>query len=152
MSVHLRVNGESYEVDASPFATLAEVLREHCGLTGTKVGCAVGYCGACTVLLDGRPVHACCMVVGDCVDATITTVEGVRDEPAGATVVEAFARHGAVQCGFCTTGFVMSAVGIPEAACRSRGTVRDYLVGNICRCTGFAKIVDAVCDVKGVSQ
>jgi aldehyde oxidoreductase len=152
MSIRLRVNGATREVDAPPFATLADVLREHCGLIGTKVGCAVGYCGACTVLLDGMPVHACCMVAGDCVDAAITTVEGVRDEPAGAEVVEAFERHGAVQCGFCTTGFVMSTVGMPPRGCRSRGEVRDYLVGNICRCTGFAKIVDAVCDVHGVGR
>ncbi|WP_310961275.1 (2Fe-2S)-binding protein [Nocardioides terrisoli] len=151
MTFELKVNGRVHVVSSSPFSTLAEVLREDCGLTGTKIGCGVGYCGACTVLLDGEPVHACCMIAGDCVDAVITTIEGAREEPEGAEVISACARLGAVQCGFCTAGFVMSAVGMPDAACRSRASVRDYLVGNICRCTGYAKLIDAVYEAKQVA-
>jgi aerobic carbon-monoxide dehydrogenase small subunit len=145
VTVTLKVNGEARSVDCSPTLTLAEVLRDHLGLTGTKLGCAVGYCGACTVLLDGRPVHACCMVAGDCEDAEITAIEGLRDDPVGAAVIDAMAEHGAVQCGFCSPGFVVSAVGLlRERARPSAEEVRAHLVGNICRCTGYHPIIKAV--------
>lgn len=148
MTFGLTVNGVRREVDAPPATTLIDVLRDDLGLTGAKVGCGIGFCGACTVHLDGRPVHACCVVAGDCTDAEITTVEQTAQTPLGRQVVSAVAAHGAVQCGFCTPGFVMSAVGLlTENPQPTRAEVNEYLVGNICRCTGFAKLVGAVCAV-----
>jgi aerobic-type carbon monoxide dehydrogenase small subunit (CoxS/CutS family) len=152
MDYRLQVNGTSYDISAAPFETLVTVLRDHCQLTGTKVGCRVGYCGACTVLLDGLPVHACCVVAADCVDSVVTTIEQAATEPLGERVIAEFERQGAVQCGYCTPGFVMTAAGMPAAAACSRQAVRDYLVGNICRCTGFVKPVDAICTARGVTR
>ncbi|KAB2812933.1 MULTISPECIES: (2Fe-2S)-binding protein [Pimelobacter] len=153
MTWELNVNGVPRTIEAPPSALLVDVLRDELGLVGTKVGCGIGYCGACTVHLDGKPVHACCVIAGDCEDAAVETIEQVSTTPCGRTVVDAFAENGAIQCGFCTPGFVMSTTGLlAETPAPDEAEVRDYLVGNICRCTGFTKIVAAVCDAAGREQ
>ncbi|MDR7402952.1 MAG: (2Fe-2S)-binding protein [Armatimonadota bacterium] len=140
----LRVNGGAYRVRAEAARTLLEVLREDLGLTGTKCGCDEGDCGACTVLLDGEPVNACLVLAVHAQGREITTVEGLADgrwHP----VQEAFAAEGAVQCGFCTPGMLLSAVALlarnPDPA---EEDIRRGLSGNLCRCTGYVRIVRAV--------
>jgi carbon-monoxide dehydrogenase small subunit len=151
VSVALRfeLNGEprALEVDAS--ATLLAVLREQCGLTGTKYGCGLGECGACTVHLDGRPVLACLTPVLQAGGARVTTVEGIGRD--GLTRLQAaLVRHGALQCGFCTPGLVMSATALlAEVPHPTADDVRQRLVGNVCRCTGYTKIVEAILDAAG---
>jgi carbon-monoxide dehydrogenase small subunit len=145
MPITLTVNGEQRRLDCAPSAPLLEALREHLGLTGTKAGCEIGYCGACTVLLDGRAAHSCCIVAGDCEDAEITTIEGVAEDAVGEAVRDCMTSRGAVQCGYCTPGFVVSAVALLRERPRpDRDEVRAFLSGNMCRCTGYTKIVDAI--------
>ncbi len=153
--LRLVVNGEARTLAASPQATLLEVLRYDLGLTGTKQGCDKGDCGACTVLLDGRPVLACLTLAALCEGHEVRTVEGLRT-PAGLHRLQAaFMRHGAAQCGFCTPGMLMSAAafleGRGDAGPPSREAVAEALSGNLCRCTGYVKIVDAVLDAAAES-
>jgi carbon-monoxide dehydrogenase small subunit len=147
MAIDLTVNGERHTIECSATAPLVEVLRDHLGLTGTKAGCEVGYCGACTVLLDGRAAHSCCMVAGDCDGLEITTIEGLGGDAVGAVVQGSFVRRGAIQCGYCTPGFVVSAVALLRERRRpDRGEIRGFLSGNMCRCTGYVKLVDAIAE------
>jgi CO/xanthine dehydrogenase Mo-binding subunit/aerobic-type carbon monoxide dehydrogenase small subunit (CoxS/CutS family) len=149
-TIVLSVNGVAHHVAADPGARLTDVLREGLGLTGTKVGCDAGDCGACTVLVDGRQVCACLVGAAQADGASITTVEGLAATPLGARLQAAFARHGAAQCGICTPGMLMAAIDLlqrdpmPTAA-----AVHDALGGVLCRCTGYLKIVEAVRDVAG---
>jgi len=150
-SVELIVNGDRYEVAVDPWRSLAEALREDLRLTGTKIGCNHGDCGACTVLLDGRPVCSCLFLAVEADGRPITTVEGLAESGAELHPVQkAFVEHGAIQCGFCTPGMVLSAVslleGEPEA---DEARIRRGLAGNLCRCTGYAKVVDAVVAAAG---
>ena len=150
-SVELIVNGDRYEVAVDPWRSLAEALREDMRLTGTKIGCNHGDCGACTVLLDGRPVCSCLFLAVEADGRPITTVEGLAESGAELHPVQkAFVEHGAIQCGFCTPGMVLSAVslleGEPEA---DEARIRRGLAGNLCRCTGYAKVVDAVVAAAG---
>lgn len=143
----LRVNGEAHEVVLRATDTLDRVLREQLGLTGTKVGCELGECGACTVLVDGAPTLSCLTLALEVVGATIRTIEGVAGPDGLHPLQQAFLDHGAAQCGYCTPGMIMSGLALlqrqptPDAA-----AVREALVGNLCRCTGYVKIVDAVVD------
>ena len=141
--VHLNVNGGHQDVSCAPDDTLLAVLRDRLGLTGTKFGCGIGYCGACTVLVDGAAAHSCCLLAATMEGREITTVEGIGDD-APDDVQTAFLEAGAVQCGYCTPGFVLSVRALlaenPEP---SEEQVRGFLTGNICRCTGFAAIVRA---------
>jgi aerobic-type carbon monoxide dehydrogenase small subunit (CoxS/CutS family) len=145
--VHLRldVNGERQEVAFAPHKTLLEVLREDLGLTGTKHGCELGECGTCTVLLDGRPVLSCLTLPVECEGRAITTVEGLAKEAELHPLQAAFAELGAAQCGYCTPGFLLVAEALlrekPEA---SRSEIAEALAGNLCRCTGYLKIFEAV--------
>ncbi len=141
----LRVNGETYETLTESNETLLEILRERLGLTGTKHGCELGECGACTVLLDGAPVLAC-LVLGDQIDdAEVTTVEGLADGSVLHPLQEAFMALGASQCGYCTAGMLLSAKALlDEQPDPTRDEIRAALAGNVCRCTGYASIVDAV--------
>ena len=143
--LRLRVNGETYETLTESNETLLEILRERLGLTGTKHGCELGECGACTVLLDGKPVLAC-LVLGDQIeDAEVTTVEGLADGSALHPLQEAFMALGASQCGYCTAGMLLSAKALlDEQPDPTREEIRAALAGNVCRCTGYASIVDAV--------
>src|SRR6202140_4171677 len=143
--IHLQVNGEPVEVAFAPHKTLLEVLREDLGLTGTKHGCELGECGCCAVLVDGRPVLSC-LALGIAVEGhQVTTVEGMADGGKLHPLQEAFAELGAAQCGYCTPGLLLSAKSLLETTPRpSRDEIREALAGNLCRCTGYIKILQAI--------
>ncbi|HEX4526659.1 MAG TPA: (2Fe-2S)-binding protein [Gaiellaceae bacterium] len=137
----LNVNGHGYEVLASVGTTLAEVLRDELSLTGTKVACGEGHCGACTVLVDGVPTLSCITLVHTVGEAKVTTIEGLRDHP----MVHAFVRADALQCGFCTPGQIISAVALVDAAPKpSTEEIRHAMAGNLCRCGAYPKIEEAI--------
>lgn len=145
--LRLVVNGEARELRVQPMRRLLDVLRLDLGLTGSKEGCGEGECGACTVLVDGSPVNACLIPVVQCDGATIVTIEGLAQHGGMRAIQRAFVRCGGAQCGICTPGMVVTAswlvdthVGkpLPEVA------IREHLAGNLCRCTGYGQIVDAV--------
>lgn len=141
----LTVNGEEHEVAFEPYKTLLEVLREDLDLTGTKHGCELGECGACTVLLDGEPVMSCLFLAVEAEGKAIETVEGLARAGEPDELQRAFAVTGAAQCGYCTPGFLMSATALlRKDSDPSREDVRQALAGNLCRCTGYMKIFDAV--------
>ena len=140
----LTVNGEARPVRAEVSDTLLSVLRDQLALTGAKRGCNQGVCGACTVLVDGRPMRSCLMLAATCRTRAIETVEGQLDGVRLSAVQSAFARHGAVQCGFCTPAMVLTVTALLRATPRpDREAVRDAVSGNLCRCSGYVKIVDA---------
>src|SRR5204862_5056331 len=142
----LRVNGGVYRVEAPVGQTLAETLRGDLGLTGTKVACAEGHCGACTVQLDGVPVLSCITLVHTIGDREVTTIEGLRDHP----VVDAFVRSDALQCGFCTPGQIVSAAALVDAEPElTSERVRHAMVGNLCRCGAYPRIEEAVLTWRG---
>jgi len=141
----LHVNGEAHEVSFLPHKSLLEVLREDLGLTGTKHGCELGECGTCTVLLDGQPQLSCLVLALECGDREITTVEGLADARGPHPLQTAFADLNAAQCGYCTPGFLMSAKALLDAdPDPDRETMRREFAGNLCRCTGYQKIYEAV--------
>lgn len=145
MLVTLTVNGEPRQADVPSAATLVELLREHLGLSGTKVGCGHGECGACTVILDGEPVNSCLVFAAQCNGREVTTIEGLRRDGALDPIQNAFVEAGAVQCGYCTPGMVMSAAALLASnATPTRDEIEEAISGNLCRCTGYVKIVDAV--------
>ena len=147
--IELTVNGNVHEVAVKPHDTLLEVLRETLGLIGTKEACGMGECGACTVLSDGKPVLSCLTLALDAVGKSIVTIEGIASGEALDPIQEAFVRSGAVQCGFCTPGMILT---VKELLDReenpSERQIREAISGNLCRCTGYAKIVEAVQAVK----
>ena len=137
----LRVNGGRHELDVPPGTTLAEALRDGIGLTGTKVACDEGHCGACTVLVDGAPTLSCITLAHRLEGREVTTIEGLRDHP----MVRAFVRADAVQCGFCTPGQIVSAVALVEGSPDpSPEEIRHRMAGNICRCGTYPKIEEAI--------
>jgi aerobic carbon-monoxide dehydrogenase small subunit len=145
-AVTLTVNDETRELFVEPRRLLIEALRDDLGLTGTKRGCEEGVCGCCTVLIDGRHVRACLMLTLQARGRSITTIEGLRGADGGLDPVqEAFIEHGALQCGYCTPGFVMTTKAfLRDCPSPTEAQVREGLSGNICRCTGYVKIVEAV--------
>jgi len=143
--IELSVNGEVWEVEAAPHRTLLEVLREDLGLTGAKEGCGLGTCGSCTVLIDGAPVLSCLTLALEAQGKNITTIEGLMKDNKPDPLQEAFVNHGALQCGWCTPGAIMSSKALLENNPNpSREEIREALAGNLCRCTGYKKIVEAV--------
>jgi aerobic carbon-monoxide dehydrogenase small subunit len=137
--LRLRVNGETHSVAAHPMSRLLDVLREELRLTGTKEGCGEGECGACTVLIEGEPVCACLVPVAQATDVEITTIEAVGpDHP----LQRAFTAHGGTQCGICTPGMILTALGLPPDA--PLDEIRQRLAGNICRCTGYEAIYRSI--------
>ncbi len=143
--VALDVNGERTQLLLPVHKTLLEVLREDMQLTGTKHGCELGECGTCTVLVDGRPELSCLLLPLQVEGRTITTVEGMATGAALHPLQQAFAELGAAQCGYCTPGILLSAKSLLEGNARpSRDEIREALAGNLCRCTGYSKILDAV--------
>jgi carbon-monoxide dehydrogenase small subunit len=150
MSPALRatVNGRPLEADVEPRRLLADVLREDAHLYGTHLGCEHGVCGACTVLVDGEPVRSCLMLAVQADGAEITTVEGLAPDGALHPLQEAFREHHALQCGFCTPGFLMTALHLlrERPDIEDEAEIREALAGNLCRCTGYSNIVDAVRD------
>jgi carbon-monoxide dehydrogenase small subunit len=145
VTVALTLNGEPVSLSAPARWTLADALRERLGATGTHLGCEHGVCGACTVLLDGEPVRACLLLAVQAHERRVETVEGLADGDELAPLQRAFHEHHALQCGFCTPGFLMTATALVRAgAGASEPEVREALSGNLCRCTGYAPIVAAV--------
>lgn len=151
VQVSLTVNGQPYQRTVEPRLTLADFLRDELGLTGTHLGCEHGVCGACTVLVDGRAVRSCLMFAVQADSCTILTVEGLTQDGQLHPLQEAFMRHNALQCGFCTPGFLMSALDFLEdiepGAQLTEDDVRVAISGNICRCTGYQGIVRAIAEV-----
>ncbi len=148
MRIELTVNGTVHRVDVEPRRTLADVVRDELGLTGTHLGCEHGVCGACTVLLDGEPVRSCLTFAVQADGAQVTTIEGVA-APDGTLhpLQESFRAHHGLQCGFCTPGMVLTALDLLRRnPVPTREEVREELSGNLCRCTGYVKILDAVLD------
>ena len=140
-----RVNGETVEVAFAPYKTLLEVLREDLALTGTKHGCELGECGACTVLLDGEPVLSCLVLGLDCAGREIRTIEGLAAGPELHPLQSAFADLGATQCGYCTPAILLTAAALLERSERpTRDEIREALSGALCRCTGYQQIFEAV--------
>ncbi|MEW6351442.1 MAG: (2Fe-2S)-binding protein [Thermodesulfobacteriota bacterium] len=141
----LTVNGDQIEVACSPNTTLLELLRDELGLTGVKEGCSEGVCGSCTVLMDGRPIRSCLTLALEADGHDILTIEGVASHGELHPIQQAFVERGAVQCGFCTPGMVLSAKALLDGNPNpSDDEIKTALAGNFCRCTGYAKILDAV--------
>lgn len=143
----LRINGADVECAFHPNKTLLEVLREDVGLTGTKHGCEMGHCGACTVVIDGQAVLSCLELGLEAQGRDVVTVEGLAKDGELHPIQAAFAQCGAAQCGYCTPGFLMTSAALLEGARGKRleeTAIRDALAGNLCRCTGYTKIIEAV--------
>jgi carbon-monoxide dehydrogenase small subunit len=146
----LNVNNDNYEVEIEPSRLLADVIREDIGLTGTKKGCEIGVCGACTVLLDGKAVSSCLMLAVHAVGKKITTIEGLMKNGELHPLQQAFVDYGAFQCGFCTPGMLMASKAmLDENPHPTEHEIREGLSGNLCRCTGYAKMIDAIKSVAG---
>jgi carbon-monoxide dehydrogenase small subunit len=147
MRISFIVNGYLHEIDVRPERTLLEVLREDLGLTGTKHGCDSGECGACTVLLDGKPVNSCLTLAVAARDREVLTIEGLSRDGELHPVQQAFVDHSALQCGFCGSGMILTAKALlDENPSPTRDEVRRALAGTLCRCSGYMPIVDAVMD------
>lgn len=147
-AITIEINGNSCELLVDGGETLLTTLREQLGMTGSKRGCNQGVCGACTVLIDGEPMRGCLMLTSACTDRSVTTIEGLADGMNLVPVQEAMVAHGGTQCGFCTSGMVLTlSAFIKKKPNPSREEVRYALSGNLCRCTGYTKIVDAAMDV-----
>jgi len=151
MKVSFEVNGRSCELDVAPMKRLLDVLREDLRLTGTKEGCGEGECGACTVLLDGRPVNSCLVPIAQVGGHAVRTIEAVaaHDDSVLTDVQQAMIDHGGAQCGICTPGIVVCAeAALAREPDATRERIRELLAGNLCRCTGYQRIVDAVADAQ----
>ena len=143
--LHLNVNGELIQVLIDASKTLLEVLREDLGLCGTKHGCELGECGACTVLLDRKPVMSCLVLALECKAARIETIEGMAGDGQLHPLQEAFAEHGGSQCGYCTPGMLLTAKSLLEKEVNpNKADIREALSGNLCRCTGYQQIIESV--------
>jgi carbon-monoxide dehydrogenase small subunit len=155
--IQFELNGKSVELKADPNQTLLWVLRTEFGLTGTKYGCGVGYCGSCTVLINGEAMRSCSMALGDVKDAKVITIEGLSENGKLHPVQQAFIDHDALQCGYCTPGMIMNAIGLlnqnPEP---TREDIINGMENNLCRCGAHTRIIDAVASaakaMKGVPQ
>jgi carbon-monoxide dehydrogenase small subunit len=146
-SITVTVNGAAERLDVPSNMTLLQMLREKLALTGTKNGCEAGECGACTVLLDGEPVNSCMMLAVEADGRHVTTVEGLAPEGELSPLQQAFVEHNAVQCGFCTPGMLISATALLRRNLHpSEDEIKEALVGNLCRCTGYVRIIDAIQD------
>ena len=145
IQIHLTVNGKKHQITTAPNRTLLNVLREDLGLTGTKEGCGSGECGACSVIMNDQPVNSCLVLIGQADGSAITTIEGISQSGRPHPLQKAFVEHGAVQCGFCTPGMIIASKALLDKnPTPSDEEVREALAGNICRCTGYTKIVEAV--------
>ena len=143
--LHLQINDESYDLYTSVHKTLLEVLREDLGLTGTKHGCELGECGVCSVLIDGQPILSCLTLPIEVQEQSITTIEGLATNGALHPLQEAFADLGAAQCGYCIPGMLLSAKAmLDENPHPTRQEIRAQMAGNLCRCTGYTKIIEAI--------
>ena len=143
--ITISVNGDTYEALVKPSTTMLDFLREHLFLTGTKKGCDTGECGACTVLLDGRAVNSCLVLAVDANGGQVTTVEGLGDPEHPHPLQKAFIEHGAIQCGYCTPGMLISSKALLDRSSNPSETeIKTALAGNLCRCGGYLKIIEAI--------
>ena len=144
ITVTLTLNGERRRFEIPPGRRLLDLLREDAGLTGTKEGCGAGECGACTVLLDGRPVTSCLVLAASCEGREVVTVEGLGGGTKAHPIQEALVAAGGIQCGFCTPGLAVTGAAIVDGEPVDEATLRRRLSGNLCRCTGYHKVLEAV--------
>jgi carbon-monoxide dehydrogenase small subunit len=149
VDIEFRLNGVARRISVPAHVSTLDMLREQLGLTGTKYGCGEGECGACTIIVDGGTVNACLMLAAECHGREITTIEGVATTTLGARLMDSFVAHGAVQCGFCIPGMVVQASSLLERHPRglTHAEVQRGIEGNLCRCTGYRKIIEAIEDV-----
>ena len=149
--ISVTVNGRSHEAEVESRRLLVDFLREDLGLKGTHIGCEHGVCGTCTVLVDGLPVSSCCFLVAQAVGHEVTTIEGLAERAEFARLEEAFTRHAGLQCGFCIPGMLLTVNALlASGELGSEDEIKRNLSGNLCRCTGYRGIVEAVADVAGV--
>jgi aerobic-type carbon monoxide dehydrogenase small subunit (CoxS/CutS family) len=147
ITISLQVNGEPVKAQVEPRLTLADFLRKHLKLTGTHIGCEHGVCGACTILLDGQAARACLLLASQLNDHRVTTIEGLSPPQGLSVLQQCFRKHHALQCGFCTPGLLVTAHALlMENPAPSREQIQDTISGNLCRCTGYIPIVDAIED------
>jgi aerobic carbon-monoxide dehydrogenase small subunit len=152
MRIELLVNGSPVVREIEPQELLLDVLRDRLGLTGAKRSCDVQACGACTVLVDGRPVSSCCFLAADAEGHHVLTIEGLVEQPEFERLEDAFTRHAALQCGFCTPGMLLTVAALLETGeLASVDEIKRGLAGNLCRCTGYRGIVEAVSELAGVA-
>jgi len=143
--LNITINGQPYNLFVSTHRTLLEVIRDDLGLTGTKVGCEMGECGACTVIMDGRTVNSCLVLAHEAEGSEVQTIEDLAKDGKLHPIQTSFIEHGAIQCGFCTSGMIMSTKGLLEKnANPEEDVIRAKMRGNLCRCTGYVKIVEAI--------
>ena len=146
-TIKFKLNGKTVEVEVPPHWTLLRLLREKWSLTGTKEGCGIGECGACTVLLNGVPVHSCLLLVPKVEGREVQTIEGLGSRKSLHPLQQSFIDHGAVQCGFCTPGILMSSKALLEQNSHpTREEVKEAISGHLCRCTGYHQIIEAIED------
>jgi len=145
MKVKFKLNGKFIEIEVEPNWTLLDVLRDKLGLTGTKKSCETGECGACTVLIDGKSVTSCIVLIGQAEGKEITTIEGLMKNGELDKIQKAFAENGAVHCGYCTPGMIMSVKALLDKnPLPTREEIKEAISGNLCRCTGYEQIIEAV--------
>ncbi len=146
--ISVTINDKEYELAVSPNQTLVDLIRNDLELTGTKKGCEVGDCGSCTVIMDGKPVNSCLVLAVQANGKKITTIEGVATDEGLHPIQDAFVEHGAIQCGFCSPGMILSGKSLLESNPKpTELEIRTAISGNLCRCTGYQKIVEAIKDV-----
>jgi aerobic-type carbon monoxide dehydrogenase small subunit (CoxS/CutS family) len=151
VEISLSVNGRGLVRDVEPQVLLLDFLRDSLALTGTKRSCDVQVCGACTVLVEGRPVSSCCFLAADAAGAEVTTIEGLAEQPEFERLEEVFTRHAALQCGFCTPGMLLTVSALLRSGeLDNEEEIKRSLAGNLCRCTGYRGIVEAVAELAGV--
>jgi aerobic-type carbon monoxide dehydrogenase small subunit (CoxS/CutS family) len=152
MRLELGINGGTVVREIEPQELLLDLLRDRMGLTGAKRSCDTQVCGTCTVLVDERPVSSCCFLAADAEGREVLTIEGLAERPEFARLEDAFTRHAALQCGFCTPGLLLTVAALLETGeLTSHAEVKHGLAGNLCRCTGYRAVVEAVCELAGVS-
>ena len=151
--LHLTVNGQTYDIEVSARRTLVDLLRYDLGLTGTKEACGVGVCGACTVLLDGRMVASCITLALQASDSQVTTIEGVAQDKRLHPLQKSFMTHGGFQCGICTPGQIVAAKALLDVnPSPTEEEIRGWMMGNLCRCTGYYQIIDSIVQAIGPSR
>jgi len=151
VQISLSVNGLEILRDLAPQELLLDFLRDSLALTGTKRSCDVQVCGACTVLVDGLPVSSCCFLAADAAGTEVTTIEGLAERPEFERLEEAFTRHAALQCGFCTPGMLLTVSALLQSGeLDSEEEIKRSLAGNLCRCTGYRGILEAVAELAGI--
>lgn len=143
--IWLKINGKEINVHVCPTDRLIDIIREYLSLTGTKEGCGIGECGACTIIMDGRTVNGCLVLAGQAEGADILTIEGLEDDEIANVIKECFVEEGAIQCGFCTPGFILSAYALlKKKKMPALDEIKRGMSGNLCRCTGYVSIIRAV--------